>query len=178
MLNVLLRSRAFALAIHALLWLLLAACLMNLGTAPPPFVESGSGAMPVDSPAPIARITHLLARGAGTGAVADTNLENPFATRYFIPPVVPPPPPPTTRQVQVTYHGYYQTGEAPARAFLTVDQKTVTGPVGSFAIKPWIIAGISPAEVTLTNSPTDGKAAAQTHRIPFNKTASLEVPVP
>ena len=178
MLITLLRSRAFALVMHAVLWVLLLICLVNLGSVPPQFVEAEAPSTPVESPVPMARIAHLFSSALGPGHRGDTNLENPFATHYFIPPVVPPPPPPTTRQAQATYHGYYQTGNGPIQAFFTVDQKTVTGPVGAFAAKPWTIAAISPVAVTLTNAAAGTNAAAQTKLIPFNKTESIEVPVP
>ena len=178
MVMTLLRSRAFALGMHAVLWGLLLICLVNLSSVPPQFVEAEAPASSVEGPVPMARITNLFSSALGRGYRGDTNLENPFATHYFIPPVVPPPPPPTTRLAQATYHGYYQTGNGPIQAFFTVDQKIVTGPVGAFAAKPWTIAAISPAAVTLTNAAVGTNGAAQTKLIPFNKTAPIEVPVP
>jgi hypothetical protein len=178
MLITLLRSRAFALIMNAALWVLLVACLVNLGNVPPQFVEASAPSTRVEMPVPIARITNLFTGSLGLALRPITNLDNPFATRHFIPPVVPPPPPPTTRQAQVTYHGFYQAGAGPIQAFLTVDQKTFNGPVGAFAAKPWAIAEIVSAAVTLTNAAPGTNAPAPPQRIPLNKTVPLEVPVP
>ncbi len=172
MLTALLRSRAFALAMHGGLWLLLAVTLVGLANRPPQFGEAEAPARPARSPVPIAGVTNLFAAALWPDHLGATNLENAFYTRHFIPPVVPPPPPPTTKQISATYHGFYQTGEAPPQAFLTVDGKTVTGPTGSPAAGHWLIAALSQQAVVLTN------AAGQTNTIPFNKTQPLEVPAP
>jgi len=166
----LLRSRAFAISIHVMLWLLLILCVINLGGTSPRFVEADTPSTVVNSPIPSARITNLFSADLWPDTLGSTNFQNLVYTRHFIPPVVPPPPPPTTKKIQLTYHGFFQTGDDPARAFLTVENKIVTEPTGAAAAPTWIIAEISAQSVVLTN------AQSQTNIVQLNKSTAVAVP--
>ena len=47
---------------------------------------------------------------------------NPFFTRYFVP-VPSPATRPTTRKIEVTYQGFYQTGDGPKHAIFKLAER-------------------------------------------------------
>ena len=105
-----LRNRWFTAGIHAGFWLLLYLAVVNLGGKVPDLRDAEGLSTPPRSPVPVAGLERLFSQGVWPKSLTDTNLLNPFVTRYFIPQA---PPPPTTRKIEVTYQGFYQTGEEP-----------------------------------------------------------------
>ena len=159
-------------AVHAALWLLVYLTASSLGGKTPEFREADSFSNPTQSPAPVARLDPLFTAGPWTNSFADTNSLNPFFTRHFIPPPTPPPPaPPTTRKVEMTYQGFYQTGDSLKQAMLKVGNSFVVTPVGASVETNLFIAEATLLNLTLTN------LAAQTNILSLNTQKVIEVPI-
>ena len=169
MLTQTLRSRWFALGLHAALWVLLVLALGSLGGRGPRYAEAPGDTRPRLNPIPVERIRTLFDMGTALRGLTTTNGVNPFFTRYFLPPTLPKP---TTRKVELTYHGYYQTTEGPPTAMLNVDDALVVGAPGAKAVANLFVAGITWQTLTLTNP------AAQTNLLPLNVKKDVEVPIP
>lgn len=167
MLNQTFKSRWFVTVLHAGLWLLLALAVLRLRGTSPHLLETTSHTSPAQTPVPVARLENLFAPELLPN-YGDTNSPSPFATRHFIPPT---PLPPTTRKVEVTYQGFYQTGEEAKHVFLQVDSALVVSLVGSRVATDLFIAEATLKTLTLTN------AAAQTNVLTVNAKKVLEVPV-
>lgn len=170
MLSQTLKSRWFTTVLHAGLWLLLALAVLRLRGTSPHFLETTSHTSPAQSPVPVARLETLFAPESGTKHAGETNSLSPFATRYFTPPVTPVVPP-TTRKVQLTYQGFYQTGDDPKHVFLQVDSALVVSLVGGRIATELFIADAAMQTLTLTN------LAAQTNVLTVNTKKIVEVPV-
>jgi hypothetical protein len=165
-----LKSRWFATVLHGALWLLLALAVLRLRGSSPRFLETTSHTSPAQSPVPVARLEKLFtpeseSRPKPTG---ETNNPSPFATRHFIPPT---PAPPTTRKVELTYQGFYQTGEDPKHVFLQVDSALVVSLVGGRIATELFAADAAMQTLTLTN------LAGQTNVLMLNTKKTVEVPV-
>ena len=93
----------------------------------------------------------------------------PFFTRYFVPPA--PPPPPTTRTIEVTYQGFYQTGDGPKQTMFRLGEAFHFAPVGARIATNLFIAEVTMQAMTLTN------LAAQTNILPLNVKKELVVPI-
>ena len=163
-----LRNRWFVVGVHAGLWLLLYLTLTHLGGKAPNFREADAVANPPQSPAPVAGLERLFLRGIWPKTLVQTNLPNPFYTLYF---VQPPPPPPTTRNIRVTYQGYYQTAEAAKNAILKVDDLIMVAPIGTRITNDTFIKDITLLALTLTN------AAAQTNIVGLNTNKEIIIPI-
>src|SRR5262245_46745284 len=124
-----LRSRSFAVGVHAALWLLLLLILIKIGGKAPDFREEENSSMHPESLAPIARMGALFESTESPGPLPGT--ESPFFTRYFVPAASPTPPPPTTRKIEVTYQGYYQTTDGPRNTIIKVGDSYTVIPVGA-----------------------------------------------
>jgi hypothetical protein len=163
-----LRSRWFAACIHASLWLLLYLAVTNLGGKALDYHEADSSTNPPHSPVPVAPLARLFAPDAWPTTLGDTNTLNPFFTRHFIP---PQPVPPTTRTIEVTYQGFYQSGEGPRHAIFKLGDAFIDAPVGATAATSLFVAEATMQALTLTN------AAAQTNIVPLNVKKAIVVPI-
>ena len=168
MLNQTLKSRWFATVVHVGLWTLLAVALIRLRSASPPYLETTSHTSPAHSPVPVARLDHLFDSVPGTKPAPAPGGQSAFATMHFVPPA---PPPPTTRKVEITYQGFYQTGDDPRRVFLKMDEAMLVSVIGAQIVTNLFIAEAALQTLTLTNS------AAQTNVLKLNEKKVVEVPI-
>jgi hypothetical protein len=163
-----LRSRWFVLGTHLCLWLLLYLAVGTLRGKAPDYGEANGLGGAAQSPAPVASLERLYEAGAWPRSTANTNLANPFFTRYFVPPV---PPPPTTRTIEVTYQGFYEASTGPRRIIFKLDAGFVVAPIGARIATNLFIADATMQALTLTN------LAAQTNIVPLNVKKELIVPI-
>jgi hypothetical protein len=166
-----LRSRWFAWGVHASLWVLLYVVIMNAGGHAPPFHDSRAATFPAQSSAPIGRLDGLFATALWPKPSAGTNSANPFFTRYFVPAPSPAAPPPTTRKIEVTYQGFYETGDSPKNAVLKIGDAFVIARIGAPVATNLFVAQATMQSLTLTN------LAAQTNLLLLNAKKEIEVPV-
>jgi len=166
-----LRSRRFAIGVHAGLWLLLYLGAVRFSGKGPVFRDATAVSAPAQSPVPVAKLESLFSPGVWPKAIADTNLTSPFFTRYFIPPATPAPPAPTTRKVEITYLGFYQS-DGPRHAMLKLADEFVARAVGAHVSTNWFVGEVTFRTLTLTN------LAAQTTLLPLNEKKRIEVPIP
>lgn len=167
-----LRSRWFAVSVHAALWLLLYLVIKNAGGKAPDFHEAPAASLFPQNLAPVNKLEPLLSPGQWPKASPGTNDLNPFFTRHFVPPPTPaPPPPPTTRKVEVTYQGFFQTADSPKNAVLKVATNFVIARIGALVETNLYVANASMQDVTLTNT------TGQTNVVPLNTKKEIEVPV-
>jgi hypothetical protein len=174
MLSEILRSRGFAAGLHAGLWLLLLLLgVLGLGGSTVPFKETPDQPTVAIFPLPGDRLAMLFRLRNWPDAVNATNLTL-FATSYFIPPTKPtpqPPPPPTTWKVELSYQGFYRTGDGPQYALLRREGKLVGITVGGVVVTNLYVAQADLRTLTLTNS------AMQTNVIGLNTNTVVEVPL-
>jgi hypothetical protein len=164
-----LRSRWFVGCLHASLWLLVYLALINLGGKAPDFRDGDAVAPPPQSPVPVAGIERLFSLGIWPESVIDTNRLNPFSTPYFIPPA---PPPPTTRKIEVTYQGFYQTGDDLKRVIFKLGEAyPPAAPIGARIATNLFIAEATMQALTLTN------LSGQTSILPLNTKKEIVVPI-
>jgi hypothetical protein len=123
---------------------------------------------PPRSLAPVAGLDRLFSPGVWPKSLSDTNRLNPFVTRYFIPPA---PPPPTTRTIEVTYQGFYRTGEGPKKTIFKLGDAYLVAPIGARIATNLFIAEATMQALTLTN------LAAQTNILPLNAKKEIVVPI-
>jgi len=166
-----LRSRSFVTCIHAGLWLLLYLAVTCLGGKTPAFRESPFAPASPQSLLPAASLQRLFARDLWPKTPADTNALNPFFTRYFIPPPPQPPPPPTTREIELTYLGFYQTANGPKQAMVKLGEAFLVAQVGSNVTANLFVADATMMSLTLTNP------VAQTNLLPLNAKTQIKVPI-
>lgn len=167
-----LRSRWFAACAHAGLWILLCLAVANLGGRAPELLDANAVSVPLQSPAPVEGLQHLFSPGVWPASLSVTNALNPFFTRHFITPPAPPPPPPTTRKIEVTYLGFYQTGDGPKQTLFKLGEAYQVAPMGGRIATNLLIAEATMQALTLTN------LTAQTNNIiPLNAKKELEVPI-
>lgn len=167
-----LRSRWFAGAVHAAAWLLLLLILLHAGGRQPLYREARYDPASVTSPVPVGRLEALSA--AADAVMNSTNTlasRSVFDTTYFIPQTPPPPPPPTTRKVELTYLGFFRTGDQTPRALIRFGDALASVPVGAPVVTNWHIAGVTSTMLTLTNT------GAQTNSCALNAKLVLEVPL-
>ena len=163
-----LRNRWFVFGVHGGLWFLLYLAVVNLGGKTPSYGEANGIGGAAQSPAPVASLERLYQPGAWPKPVSQTNLLNPFFTRYFVPPT---PPAPTTRKIEVTYQGFYQANTGPKRTIFKLDAAFVVAPIGAQIATNLYIADATMQAMTLTN------LAAQTNIVPLNVKKELIVPI-
>lgn len=156
------------LATHAGLWFLLCLAVNSLRGKAPDFHEAQAVAKPPQSPAPVAALERLFSQGLQPPPLRDTNTLNPFFTRHFVPPA---PLPPTTRKIEVTYQGFYQTGEGQKQTIFRLGDAYVVAPVGASVVTNLIIAEATMQAMTLTN------LEAQTNIVPLNVKREIVVPI-
>jgi hypothetical protein len=163
-----LRNRWFVAGVNAGLWLLLYLALSNLRGKAPDFREADATGNPPQSPAPVAGLEGLFSPGIWPRSLIVTNTLNPFFTRYFVPPT---PPPPTTRKIEVTYQGFYQSGEGIKQTIFRLDQAYGVAPIGARITNDLFVADATIQELTLTN------LAAQTNVVPLNAKKEIIIPI-
>jgi hypothetical protein len=163
-----LRNRWFAACVHAGLWLLLYLAVVNLRGKAPGLRDEEGGTTPPRSPVPVAGLERLFSPGVWPKSLTDTNRLNPFVTHYFIPQA---PPPPTTRMIEVTYQGFYQTGEGPKKTIFKLGDSFLVAPIGARIATNLFIAEATMQALTLTN------LAAQTNILPLNVKKEIVVPI-
>lgn len=166
-----LRSRWFALCIHVGLWILLYLTATNLGGKAPDLRAANSYSVPPQCPVPVAKLEMLFASAQWPRWVAESNSPNLFFTRHFVPPASPVLPPPTTRKLEMTYQGFYQTGDGPPHAILKVGEAFVSVRQGGAVVTNLLVAEVSAQSLTLTNQ------AGQTNLLRLNVKKEMEVPL-
>ena len=172
MLNATLRSRSFSASLHAGLWVLLLLAVIGIGGGRAlQYREAETDPTAVNSPVPVARLEKLFAPANWPKQVVDAGSSNPFATTHFIPTAPPTPPPPTTRKVELTYQGYYRTGEGPNHALVRLGDALLGVPVGDRVTTNLYVIEATAQTATLTNS------AAQTNVLKLNTRQEVEVPL-
>jgi len=172
MLNETLRSRWFSSSVHIGLWLLLVLIVSGIGGWRPQFQESRPDPTAVVAPVPVARLNGLFAPVTGTNSLAAETGLNPFMTSYFMPRTAPKPSP-TTRKIEVTYQGYYQTGDSPRHALVRFDGGLVGIPVGGSLATNLFVAEVTMTNLTLTNA----AIASQTNVLVLNAKKEIEIPI-
>jgi hypothetical protein len=163
-----LRNRWFVAGVHACLWLLLYLTVTHLGGKAPDYRGSDAAPNPLPSPAPVAGLESLFAPGVWPRSLNETNTLNPFFTRYFVPPT---PPPPTTRNIQVSYQGFYQSGAGLKQTIFKLDESYGVAPIGTRITNDLFIADATINALTLTNQ------AAQTNIVPLNAKKEITIPI-
>ena len=163
-----LRSRWFAACVHAGLWLLLYLAVTTLRGKAPDFREAEGVTSPPHSLVPVAGLECLFLPGDWPKSLVQTNRLDPFVTRYFIPPVAPPP---TTRKIEVTYLGFYQTGNDVKRTIFKLGEAHQVAPVGARIETNLFIADATMQTLTLTN------LAAQTNILSLNTKKEIVIPI-
>ena len=173
MLSETLRSRWFSGCVHAALWLLLLLILTGIGGTRPHFQEATPDPAAVIAPVPVAKLDGLFTSGPQTNSSANTTGLDPFITSHFMPRTPPPPPPPTTRKIELTYQGFYQTGNDPKRALIQFDGALVGIPVGQNVATNLVVASVTATNLTLTNSAIIG----QSNVLVLNTKKEIEIPI-
>ncbi len=166
------RSRWFAVGVHAGLWLLLFLAATRFGAKAPALRDTVPLSAPAQSPAPVSKLERLFSPGIWPRIIADTNTTSVFFTRHFIPQPAPIPPPPTTRKIDITYLGFYQTDAHPRQVMVKLADALVDKPIGARVSTNWFFAEATVQALTLTN------VAGQTTLLPLNAKKEIEVPVP
>jgi len=166
-----LRSRGFAAAVHAGLWLLLYLGAIGFGAKAPLFRDSVALPLAAQSPAPVAKLDKLFSPGIWPKISVDTNVTTAFFTRHFIPPATPAPPAPTTRKVEITYLGYYESAGSPKHVIVKLADAFVVKPLGANLTTNWFVAEGTMQALILTN------ITAQHTVLPLNAKKEVEVPI-
>ena len=174
-----LRSRWFSICLHVSLWVLLLLVIIGggMGAHEHPFHEAVANPAAVVTPVPVVQLERLFAPATFPKRVGDPANLSLFTTAYFVPPVKPtppsppPPPPPTTRKVELTYQGYYGTGDGPRYALLLLGEKLVGIPVGGMVVTNLYVVDAALKTLTLTNT------AVHTNVLTLNMKQAVEVPI-
>ena len=162
------RSRWLAGCVHAGLWLVLYLAVTHLGGKAFDSREADFSANAAQSPVPVARLELLFSPGVWPKSLGETNTLNPFATRHFIP---PPTPQPTTRTIELTYQGFYQTGDGPKHAIFKLGDAFIAAPIGARVATNLFVAEATLQALTLTNQ------AMQTNLLPLNVKKEIVLPI-
>jgi len=164
-----LRSGWFAMSIHACFWVLLYLAVTSLGGRTPDFRIGTSYSPLPQSPAPVAKLAGLFSATQLPRLATETNSLDPFFTSYFVPPPSPTAPEPTTRKIEVTYQGFYQTGDGPKHAVVKVADAFVDASIGWPIATNVFVADATLQTLVLTNR------TAQTNLLPLNIKKEIEV---
>ncbi len=165
------RSRWFAITVHLGLWAILYVAVTRLGGTLPDIHLAEATTAPNPNPVPAAAMTTLFSPGQWSNPNGVTNLANPFFTTYFVPPASPTPPAPTTQKVEVTYQGFYETGDTVKHIVTKVGKLFVVAVIGAPITTNLFIADASMQSLLLTNH------VAETNLLPLNTKRELEVPL-
>jgi hypothetical protein len=162
------RSRWFAVGVHLGLWCVLYLAVTHLGGKTPDFHIADSSTAPAPGPVPVAKMESLFSSGQWPNLRALTNASNPFFTSYFVP---IPPPAPTTRKIEVTYQGFYETGDSGRHAVVKVVDSYIVASIGAPIATNLFVAQASLQNLMLTN------LAAQTNLLLLNAKKEIEIPI-
>lgn len=162
------RSRWFGVFVHLCLWVMLYLAAAGIGGKTPDFRESDSFSAPAQSPAPVARLDQLFAPDVWAKWPGDTNALSAFYTRHFIPAV---PAPPTVRKFELTYQGFYQSGDSARQTIIRLGDSFLITPIGGRVVSNLFVANATMQTLTLTNP------AAKTNILPLNQKKEVEVPL-
>jgi hypothetical protein len=80
-------------------------------------------------------------------------------------------PPPTTRNIELTYQGFYQAGDGTKHTICKLGDTFIAVPVGGKIATNLFVADATLQALTLTNQ------AAQTNILPLNAKKELVVPM-
>jgi hypothetical protein len=163
-----LRSRWFVVFIHLCLWAMVYLAAVGIGGKTPEFHETDSFSAPAQSPAPVARLEQLFAPDVWLTWRAQTNATSAFYTRHFIPAA---PLPPTVKKFELTYQGFYQSGDSPRQTMIRLGDSYLVTPVGGRVISNLFVADATMQILTLTNP------AAKTNILALNQKKEVEVPL-
>lgn len=163
------RSRGFALTVHAGLWCLVYLAVTHLGGKTPQYHIAESGAPATPQPVPVAKINALFT--PGQWPQPNSNSLNPFFTKYFVPVPSPKPPAPTTRKIDVTYQGFYQAGDELKHAVVKVGDDFVVASIGASIATNLFVADATLQNLLLTN------LTAQTNLLLLNSKREIEIPI-
>jgi len=163
-----LRSRWFVVFVHLCLWVLLYLGAVGIGGKTPDFHESDSFSTPAQSPAPVARLDQLFAADVWPKWPGDANAPSAFFTRHFIPAV---PAPPTVRKFELTYQGFYQSGDSPKQTMIRLGDSFLITPIGGRVISNLFVADATMQNLMLTNT------TAATNVLALNQKKEVEVPL-
>jgi hypothetical protein len=162
------RSRWLTGCVHAGLWLVLCLAVTHLGGRAFDSREADSAANPPPCAVPVARLERLFSPGGWPKIPDETNSLNPFATRHFMPPQMPPP---TTSKIELTYQGFYQTGDGPKHAVFKLGDAFIAAPIGARVATNLFVAEATMQALTLTNE------ATQTNLLPLNVKKEIVIPI-
>ena len=165
------RSRWFVLGTHLGLWCVLYLAVSHLGGKTPEFRIGDTSVPPSPGPVPTARMDSLFSSAQWTVARKATNVTSPFFTTYFVPPPSPTPPAPTTRKVDVTYQGYYETGDEIKHVVVKVGESFIVASVGAPVSTNLFVANATLQNLLLTNQ------LAETNVLTLNAKKEIEVPI-
>lgn len=172
MMSEVLRSRLFSGCVHAALWLLLVLVITGVGGKRPDLREWRPDSTTVTTPVPVAKLATLFPSPGRTKPVAEAHSRNPFETTYFIPQTTPPPSP-TTRTIELTYQGFYQTGNDPKRAMIRFGDALVSVPLGGSVATNLFVASVTATNLTLTNKAVAGQSTV----LVLNTKKEIEIPI-
>jgi hypothetical protein len=163
-----LRSRWFAICVHLCLWFLLYLAAAGIGGKTPDFRETDSFSAPAQSPAPVARLDALFAPDVWPKSLGVTSIASAFYTRHFIPAV---PAPATVHKFELTYQGFFQSGDSPKQTMIRLGDSFLITPVGGRVISNLFVAEATLQSLTLTNP------EAKTNILAMNQKKEVEVPL-
>jgi hypothetical protein len=163
-----LRSRWFVVFVHLSLWVMIYLAAAGVGGKTPEYHETDSFSAPAQSPAPVARLDQLFAADMWPKWPGDTNATSAFYTRHFFPTV---PLPPTVKKFELTYQGFYQSGDNPKQTMIRLGDTFLITPVGGRVISNLFVAEATMQTLTLTNP------AAKTNVLALNQKKEVEVPL-
>jgi hypothetical protein len=163
-----LRSRGFAICVHLCLWFLLYLAAAGIGGKTPDFRETDSFSAPAQSPAPVARLDALFAPDVWLKSLGETNIPSAFYTHHFIPAT---PVPATIGKFELTYQGFYQSGDSPKQTMIRLGDSFLITPVGGRVLSNLFVAEATLQTLTLTNP------AAKTNILALNQKKEVEVPL-
>ena len=163
-----LRSKWFVVLVHLGLWVMIYLAAAGIGGKTPDFHESDSFSAPAQSPAPVARLDQLFASDVWPKWPGVANSTSAFYTRHFIPAL---PAPPTVRKFELTYQGFYQSGDNPKQTMIRLGDTFLITPVGGRVISNLFVAEVTLQTLTLTNP------AATTNILALNQKKEVEVPL-
>jgi hypothetical protein len=168
-----LRTRWFSLALNTSLWLLLFLVIRGLGGKAPDFRTTDPAQLPTPIPVPVGKLDSLFSSAQLPRPGADSNAFNLFFTRFFVPPPAPAPPPaPTTKKIEVTYQGFYQSGEESKHAVIKIADAFVVAKVGTAVMSTNLfVSDATMQSLILTN------LASETNVLPLNIKKEIEVPI-
>lgn len=179
MLTETLRTRWFSACLLAGLCVLLLLAVLGGGRGDhqPQLQEAMTRPGAAITPIPVARLKLLFAVTNQSGIVTNPAALDLFKTSHFLPALQPPvkplpaPPPPTTQKVELTYQGYYQTGDGPKFVLLKLGEKLVRIPLGGLVVTNLFVVDAALKTLTLTNT------AVQTNILNLNAKQVVEVPL-